>query len=245
MNNKNNKPEGYIRPGGRDPVEAWGWPRWRSNPEIQSNALGLGLTGIARSRRTRCRQKSSQEPTPSITAEEVEAIRQAAWEEGLASRGASHRFCQGARRGKLEGLAAGSSGRSGSRAVKRGWPLSRTRWSKRLPTGSSHVRLATPSQQEAGRGGGAAASAWSAAGPRPHSPCRGRDLPKLLLENTQAGPCPAARRRAEVTLMLHGRCGPVEQAFGAEECAKRHWRLQNDPPSRGSAAGHRTSPASI
>ena len=33
-----------------------------------------------------------------------------------------------------------------------------------------------------------------------------------------------------VTLMLHpDDVARVEQAFGAEECAKRHWRLQSDP----------------
>ncbi len=33
-----------------------------------------------------------------------------------------------------------------------------------------------------------------------------------------------------VTLMLHpDDIARIEQAFGAEECAKRHWRLQSDP----------------
>ena len=86
MNNKNNKLRGYVRPVGDETrVEAWGWPEMEVESEIQSNALGLGPDWYRQEQADEMPpEEQPEEPTPSITAEEVEAIRQAAWEEGLA-----------------------------------------------------------------------------------------------------------------------------------------------------------------
>ena len=54
--------------------------------------------------------------------------------------------------------------------------------------------------------------------------------PKLLLEALKQGLALLPAAEQGVTLMLHpDDVARVEQAFGAEECAKRHWRLQSDP----------------
>ena len=84
--------------------------RWCSTiPDVtatlrESNVPAIGMLTV----RDRAK-RSSDSPgpsAPSITAEEVEAIRQAAWEEGLAE-GRAAGFAKGLEEGKLEGLQQG------------------------------------------------------------------------------------------------------------------------------------------
>ena len=54
--------------------------------------------------------------------------------------------------------------------------------------------------------------------------------PRILLEALKEGLALLPAAEQGVTLMLHpDDIARIEQAFGAEECAKRHWRLQSDP----------------
>ena len=51
-----------------------------------------------------------------------------------------------------------------------------------------------------------------------------------LLEALKEGLALLPAAEQGVTLMLHpDDIARIEQAFGADECAKRHWRLQSDP----------------
>ena len=171
-------------------------------------------------------EEQPEEPPPSITAEEVEAIRQAAWEEGCAM-GARPVLPRGLEEGKLEGLqqghqagleqgrkrarhgaGAGGAGDSplASPGLTPGHPLAR--WTRRWSSSSSP---------------------WCNSSPAPSSAMR-RKPPHAAAGGPQAGGWPCSRRRAGVTLMLHPEdVTRVEAAFGAEECARRHWRLQSEP----------------
>ena len=54
--------------------------------------------------------------------------------------------------------------------------------------------------------------------------------PRLLLEALKQGLALLPAAEQGVTLMLHPEdLARIEEAFGAEECVKRHWRLQSDP----------------
>ena len=54
--------------------------------------------------------------------------------------------------------------------------------------------------------------------------------PTLLLEALKQGLALLPAAEQGVTLMLHPEdVIRVEAAFGAEECARRHWRLQSEP----------------
>jgi len=101
MNNKNNKLRGYLRPEDDEArVEAWGWPEMETESEIESNALGLSPDWYRQEQEQEAPpEEPVEEPAPSITAEELEAIRQAAWEEGMRE-GREAGFAKGLEEGK-------------------------------------------------------------------------------------------------------------------------------------------------
>ena len=91
MNNKNNKLRGYLRPEADEAqIEAWGWPEMETEAEVETNALGLAPDWYRQEQAPELPPDVPvEEPAPSITAEEVEAIRQAAWERDWAPRAAA------------------------------------------------------------------------------------------------------------------------------------------------------------
>jgi flagellar assembly protein FliH len=131
MNDKNSKLRGYLRPeSDTAQIETWGWPEMETEAEVETNALGLAPDWYRQEQADAALpEEQPEEPAPSITAEEVEAIRQAAWEEGM-------------RDGREAGFAKGleeASSKACSRATRPGWsragkrdsPWGGSRWSWR------------------------------------------------------------------------------------------------------------------
>ena len=108
MNDKNSKLRGYLRPeSDTAQIETWGWPEMETEAEVETNALGLAPDWYRQEQADAALpEEQPEEPAPSITAEEVEAIRQAAWEEGMRD-GREAGFAKGLEEGKLEGLQQG------------------------------------------------------------------------------------------------------------------------------------------
>ena len=230
MNNKNNKLRGYVRPEADETrVEAWGWPEMEVESEIQSNALGLGPDWYRQEQADEMPpEEQPEEPTPSITAEEVEAIRQAAWEEGLAE-GRAAGFAKGLEEGKLEGLQQGhQAGLEQGR--EEGLAMGRDQVEQEIAHWQAlAARLATPlSELDAAVEQQLISLVQQLA--RALIRHEAETSPKLLLEALKQGLALLPAAEQGVTLMLHpDDVARVEQAFGAEECARRHWRLQSDP----------------
>ncbi|MGY3902176.1 flagellar assembly protein FliH [Aeromonas lusitana] len=230
MNNQNNKLRGYVRPeadGGQ--VETWGWPEMEVESEIESNALGLGPNWYRQEQEVEAQiEEPEAEPTPSITAEELEAIRQAAWEEGMAE-GREAGFAKGLEEGKLEGLQQGhQAGLEQGR--EEGLALGREQVEQQVAHWQGLAdRLANPlSELDVAVEQQLIALVQQLA--RALIRHEAQTSPKLLLEALKQGLSLLPAAEHGVTLMLHpDDVARVEQAFGTEECAKRHWRLQSDP----------------
>ncbi|MBP0602357.1 flagellar assembly protein FliH [Aeromonas sanarellii] len=230
MNNKNNKLRGYLRPEADEAqIEAWGWPEMETEAEVETNALGLAPDWYHQEQAPELPPDAPvEEPAPSITAEEVEAIRQAAWEEGMRE-GREAGFAKGLEEGKLEGLQQGhqaglEQGREEGLALGRDqveqevarWQALATRLATPLSEldGAVEQQLITLVQQLA----------------RALIRHEAQTSPTLLLEALKQGLALLPAAEQGVTLMLHpDDVTRVEQAFGAEECVRRHWRLQSDP----------------
>ncbi|QXW30785.1 flagellar assembly protein FliH [Aeromonas sanarellii] len=230
MNNKNNKLRGYLRPEADEAqIEAWGWPEMETEAEVETNALGLAPDWYRQEQAPELPPDAPvEEPAPSITAEEVEAIRQAAWEEGMRE-GREAGFAKGLEEGKLEGLQQGhqaglEQGREEGLALGRDqveqevarWQALATRLATPLSEldGAVEQQLITLVQQLA----------------RALIRHEAQTSPTLLLEALKQGLALLPVAEQGVTLMLHpDDVTRVEQAFGAEECVRRHWRLQSDP----------------
>ena len=108
MNDKNSKLRGYLWPeSDTAQIETWGWPEMGTEAEVETNALGLAPDWYRQEQADAALpEEQPEEPAPSTTAEEVEAIRQAAWEEGMRD-GREAGFAKGLEEGKLEGLQQG------------------------------------------------------------------------------------------------------------------------------------------
>ncbi|MGU5593352.1 flagellar assembly protein FliH [Aeromonas sanarellii] len=230
MNNKNNKLRGYLRPEADEAqIEAWGWPEMETEAEVETNALGLAPDWYRQEQAPELPPDAPvEEPAPSITAEEVEAIRQAAWEEGMRE-GREAGFAKGLEEGKLEGLQQGhqaglEQGREEGLALGRDqveqevarWQALATRLATPLSEldGAVEQQLIVLVQQLA----------------RALIRHEAQTSPTLLLEALKQGLALLPAAEQGVTLMLHpDDVTRVEQAFGAEECVRRHWRLQSDP----------------
>lgn len=230
MNNKNNKLRGYLRPEADEAqIEAWGWPEMETEAEVETNALGLAPDWYRQEQAPELPPDAPvEEPAPSITAEEVEAIRQAAWEEGMRE-GREAGFAKGLEEGKLEGLQQGhQAGLEQGREEGLALGLDQVeqevaRW-QALAT-----RLATPlSELDAAVEQQLIALVQQLA--RALIRHEAQTSPTLLLEALKQGLALLPAAEQGVTLMLHpDDVTRVEQAFGAEECVRRHWRLQSEP----------------
>ena len=226
-NNMNSKLRGYVRPEDDSQVQTWGWPDMEVETSAGSNALGL-MPDWYRQEQEAELPIEEEEPTPSITAEELEAIRQAAWEEGMAE-GHAAGFAKGLEEGKLEGLQQGhqaglEQGKEDGLAMGQElveqevahWQALATR----LATPLSDLDLAVEEQlialvQQLAR---------SLIGHEAET------SPRLLLEALRQGIALLPVAEQGVTLQLHpDDIARVEEAFGSEECAKRQWRLQSEP----------------
>ncbi|MFQ2731277.1 flagellar assembly protein FliH [Aeromonas caviae] len=230
MNDKNSKLRGYLRPeSDTAQIETWGWPEMETEAEVETNALGLAPDWYRQEQADAALpEEQPEEPAPSITAEEVEAIRQAAWEEGMRD-GREAGFAKGLEEGKLEGLQQGhqaglEQGREEGLAMGREQvELEIARWQALVS------RLATPlgEMDEAVEQQLIALVQQLARALIRHE---AQTSPTLLLEALKQGLSLLPAAEQGVTLMLHPEdVTRVEAAFGAEECARRHWRLQSEP----------------
>lgn len=230
MNDKNSKLRGYLRPeSDTAQIETWGWPEMETEAEVETNALGLAPDWYRQEQADAALpEEQPEEPAPSITAEEVEAIRQAAWEEGMRD-GREAGFAKGLEEGKLEGLQQGhqaglEQGREEGLAMGREQvELEIARWQALVS------RLATPlgEMDEAVEQQLIALVQQLARALIRHE---AQTSPTLLLEALKQGLALLPAAEQGVTLMLHPEdVTRVEAAFGAEECARRHWRLQSEP----------------
>ncbi|MEJ6115599.1 flagellar assembly protein FliH [Aeromonas salmonicida] len=200
----NNKLRGYVRPDGDDTrVEAWGWPEMEVEAAVETNALGYSPDWYQQEEEVPV-EEPVPEPTPSITAEELEAIRQAAWDEGMVE-GQATGFAKGLEEGKLEGLQQGHQAGL-EQGKEEGLALAREQVEQQQLISLVMQLARTLMRHEA------------------------ETSPRILLEALKQGLALLPAAEQGVTLMLHpDDIARVEQAFGVEECAKRHWRLQSDP----------------
>ncbi|MGS3176023.1 flagellar assembly protein FliH [Aeromonas sanarellii] len=230
MNNKNNKLRGYLRPEADEAqIEAWGWPEMETEAEVETNALGLAPDWYRQEQAPELPPDAPvEEPAPSITAEEVEAIRQAAWEEGMRE-GREAGFAKGLEEGKLEGLQQGhQAGLEQGR--EEGLALGRDQVEQEVARWQAlATRLATPlSELDGAVEQQIIALVQQLA--RALIRHEAQTSPTLLLEALKQGLALLPAAEQGVTLMLHpDDVTRVEQAFGAEECARRHWRLLGEP----------------
>lgn len=226
----NNKLRGYVRPEeDESQVQAWGWPEMEVESEIQVNALGLGPDWYRQEQEAEAPiEEPEEEPAPSITAEELEAIRQAAWEEGMRE-GREAGFAKGLEEGKLEGLQQGhQAGLEQGR--EEGLAMGQEQVEQQIAHWQGLAdRLANPlSEQDSAVEQQLIALVQQLA--RALIRHEAQTSPKLLLEALKQGLALLPAAEHGVTLMLHpDDVARVEQAFGAEECARRHWRLLSDP----------------
>ncbi|WP_167386643.1 flagellar assembly protein FliH [Aeromonas cavernicola] len=223
-----NKLRSYVRLSGDDAqVETWGWPEIMAEKTAETNALGLASDWYQQEG-TEVEGPPEPTPPPSITAEELDAIRQAAWEEGVAE-GHAVGFVQGLEEGKLEGLQQGHS--TGlEQGKEQGLALGRELIDEQMSHWQSLLdRLANPlaaldhavEQQ-------LITLVLQLARALIHH--EAETSPRILLAALKQGLALLPAAEKGVTLMLHpDDVTRVEQAFGLEECAKRHWQLRSDP----------------
>jgi flagellar assembly protein FliH len=230
MNNQNNKLRGYVRPeADGNQVETWGWPEMEVLSEVESNALGLAPDWYQQEQEAEAPvAEPEEEPAPSITAEELEAIRQAAWEEGM-NEGREAGFAKGLEEGKLEGLQQGHQAGL-EQGKEEGFAMGREQVEQQMAHWQTLAdRLANPlsEQNEAVEQQLITLVQQLARALIRHE---AETSPRLLLEALKQGLSLLPAAEQGVTLMLHpDDVARVEQAFGAEECAKRHWRLRSEP----------------
>ena len=102
-------PDADQEPEGDDAFAAWDWPLMeKPNTEPESNALGYAANWYQASQEPAPVDEES-EPEPEqqpLTLEEIEAVRQAAYEDGFAE-GREAGFAQGLEDGRLQGLQEG------------------------------------------------------------------------------------------------------------------------------------------
>lgn len=226
----NNKQRGYVRPEtDESQVQTWGWPEMEVISEVERNALGLSPDWYRQEQEAEApAPEPEEEPTPSITAEELEAIRQAAWEEGMAD-GREAGFAKGLEEGKLEGLQQGhQAGLEQGR--EEGLAMGREQVEQQIAHWQTLAdRLANPlSEQDQAVEQQLVALVQQLA--RALIRHEAETSPRLLLEALKQGLALLPAAEQGVTLLLHpDDVARVEQAFGVEECAKRGWRLQSDP----------------
>ncbi|MGY4106850.1 flagellar assembly protein FliH [Aeromonas encheleia] len=226
----NNKQRGYVRPEtDESQVQTWGWPEMEVISEVERNALGLSPDWYRQEQEAEApAPEPEEEPTPSITAEELEAIRQAAWEEGMAD-GREAGFAKGLEEGKLEGLQQGhQAGLEQGR--EEGLAMGREQVEQQIAHWQTLAdRLANPlSEQDQAVEQQLIALVQQLA--RALIRHEAETSPRLLLEALKQGLALLPAAEQGVTLLLHpDDVARVEQAFGVEECAKRCWRLQSDP----------------
>lgn len=224
----NNKLRGYVRPDGDETrVESWGWPEMEVEAGVETNALGLAPDWYQQEEEV-VEPEPAQEPTPSITAEELEAIRQAAWEEGMAE-GRESGYAKGMEEGKLEGLQQGhSAGLEQGR--EEGLAMGRELVEQEIAHWQGlAARLANPLNEldQAVEQQLVSLVMQLARALIRHE---AETSPRILLEALKEGLALLPAAGQGVTLMLHpDDIARVEKAFGAEECVRRHWRLQSDP----------------
>jgi flagellar assembly protein FliH len=228
MNTKNSKLRGYVRPDTADTqIETWGWPEMEVESEIETNALGLPQDWYRQSEQ-QPEPEPDPEPAPSITAEELEAIRQAAWEEGMAE-GQAAGFAKGLEEGKLEGLKQGHDAGL-SQGKEEGLALGR----ELVEQEQGHwrllaSRLADPlAEQDAEVEQQLVALVMQLA--RALIKQEAVTSPTLLLGALKEGLALLPASNQGITLSLHpDDLARVVAAFGEEECERRHWRLESDP----------------
>ncbi|MGL4249914.1 MAG: flagellar assembly protein FliH [Aeromonas sp.] len=225
-----NKLRGYVRPDGDEvQVETWGWPEMEveGGEDAPTNALGLAPDWYQQEEEMP-EPEPAREPSPSITAEELEAIRQAAWEEGMAE-GREAGFAKGLEEGKLEGLQQGHTtgleqGREEGLAMGRELVEQEVaRWqglATRLANPLNELDLAVEQQL--------VSLVMQLA--RALIRHEAETSPRILLAALKEGLTLLPAAEQGVTLMLHpDDIARIEQSFGADECARRHWRLQSEP----------------
>ncbi|QJT13530.1 flagellar assembly protein FliH [Aeromonas sp. 2692-1] len=224
----NNKLRGYVRPDGDESqVQTWGWPEMEVEAEVETNALGLTPDWYRQEEEVPV-EEPVEEPAPSITAEELEAIRQAAWEEGMAE-GREAGYAKGLEEGKLEGLQQGHAAGL-EQGKEEGLALGRELVDQQMSHWQGLIdRLANPLKE---LDGAVEQQLIALVMQLARALIRheAETSPWLLLEALKQGLALLPAAELGVTLMLHpDDLARVEQAFGAEECVKRHWRLQSDP----------------
>lgn len=208
-----------------------------------TNALGLAPDWYQQEEEV-VEPEPEQEPTPSITAEELEAIRQAA-RRGMAE-GRESGYAKGMEEGKLEGLQQGhSAGLEQGR--EEGLAMGRELVEQEIAHWQGlAARLANPLNEldQAVEQQLVSLVMQLARALIRHE---AETSPAFCWRRLKRGwPCCLPPNQG-VTLMLHpDDIARIEQAFGADECAKRHWRLQSDPTLSPAICNWRpSSPASI
>ena len=210
-------------------IASWDWPVLESpRPVAQSNALGYAPDWY---RDDQPPEPESQEQEPEqqpLTLEEIEAIRQAAYEDGF-NEGKEAGFAKGLEEGKLEGLQQGhSAGLEQGR--EEGLAMGRELVEQEIAHWQGlAARLANPLNEldQAVEQQLVSLVMQLARALIRHE---AETSPRILLEALKEGLALLPAVEQGVTLMLHpDDIARIEQAFGAEECAKRQWRLQSDP----------------
>ncbi len=197
--------------------------------EVETNALGLAPDRYRQEQADAALpEEQPEEPAPSITAEEVEAIRQAAWEEGMRD-GREAGFAKGLEEGKLEGLQQGhqaglEQGREEGLAMGREQvELEIARWQAWVDAGPLPLARWT-------RRWSSSSSPWCSSSPAPSSAMRRKPPPRCCWRPSSRGwPC-SCRRAGGHPDVASGGCDPGRgYLWRRGVCQVRHWRLQSEP----------------
>lgn len=224
----NKKLRGYVRPDTENAqVEPWGWPQMEVEAAVETNALGFAPDWYQEAEPV-VEPEPEQEPLPTITAEELEAIRQAAWEEGMAE-GRTAGFAKGLEEGKLEGLQQGHQAGL-EQGKEEGVAMGRELVEQQTAHWQSLIdRLAKP-LNEVDQAVEQQLVSLVMQLVRSLIGHEAETSPRIVLEALKQGLALLPAAEQGVTLMLHpDDVARVEQAFGVEECAKRQWRLHSEP----------------
>lgn len=97
----------YVRPDDElDSVSSWQWPSMDEGCEVKDNALGLAPDWYLTSDDAEPLSPETESAIPTLSAQDLDAIRQAAWDEGLAQ-GFAQGYDKGLAQGQQEGQEQG------------------------------------------------------------------------------------------------------------------------------------------
>lgn len=208
---------------------AWEWPIMESPVQVpDSNALGYAANWYQEEAEPEEQDEVEEPQQAPLTLEEIEAIRQAAYEDGFAE-GRQAGFDQGLTEGRQQGLQEGHA-----EGVQQGHQQGLAQGQAEIDASAAHWRqladqLVTPlaqldQQVEQQLVYLAMQLARALIQHEAHT------APELLLNSLKEAvrllPC----ADEGITLQLHpDDIERLQQAFGAEECLRRGWTLQPEP----------------